>query len=98
MSMWSKAIQALAPAGPAMASGPSQAERQNSMELAQVLTEFREQRAEDFAQLADRAGRSGARLAEAEVQLDRWRAYAQKLELLCLRLGIEMPPAPDEDE
>ena len=41
MSMWSKAIQAITPAVPILASGPSPAARQNSVELAQVLTEFR---------------------------------------------------------
>lgn len=97
MSLFSRAIQALALPGPAMASGPSPAERQNSLDLAKVLTEFREQRAEDFAQLADRAGRSGARLAETEKELDRWRAYAQDLERLCLQHGIPVPSAPDED-
>ena len=97
MSMWSKAIQAITPAVPILAPGPSPAARQNSVELAQVLTEFREQRAEDFAQLADRAGRSGAKLAEAEKDRDRWRAYAEKLERLCLQHGIAMPAAPDED-
>lgn len=98
MSILSRAMQAFAPSASAIASGPSPAAIQNGLDLAKVLDEFREQRAEDFAQLADRAGRSGAKLAEAEEQCERWRDYAQKLERLCLEHGIAMPPAPDEDD
>jgi hypothetical protein len=97
MRLLSRALQAFAPAGPAMASGPSPQARQESNDLLKVLTDFREQRAADFAQIADRAGRSGARLAETEARLDQWRTYAHELERLCMAHGIEMPAAPDED-
>ena len=93
MNILSRALQVFAPSGPAMASGPRPTARQNSLELSKVPTGFREQRAEDFAQLADRAGRSGARLAEAENERDRWCTYAKALELLCVAHGIEMPTA-----
>jgi hypothetical protein len=92
MSMLSKTFHALLPA---LAIAVPAAQRPSS-ELSQVLDEFREKRAEDFAQLADRAGRSGVRLAQAEAEIARWRAYAQSLECACMRHGIEMPSAPDE--
>ncbi|MGU3668466.1 hypothetical protein ACLBX9_30155 [Methylobacterium sp. A49B] len=92
MNLLSKAIYAFMPAAPAGIS----AAQQTASDLANVLQEFREKRAEDFAQLADRAGRSGERLAEAERDRDQWMAYAEQLERLCLQHGITMPPAPDE--
>lgn len=93
MNLWSKAIYAFLPA----ASAGISASQQTASDLADVLREFRQQRAEDFAQLADRAGRSGERLAEAERDRDRWKAYAKELEQRCMCGGISMPSAPDEE-
>lgn len=93
MNLLSKAMYAFLPAEPAAIP----AAQQTASDLADVLREFRQQRAEDFAQLADRAGKSGERLAGAERERDRWKDYAEQLEQLCLKHGIAMPPAPDEE-
>ncbi|MDP4024473.1 hypothetical protein Q8W71_17750 [Methylobacterium sp. NEAU 140] len=93
MSLLSKVMHAFVPAIPTAIP----AAQQTASELAQLVTEFREQRAEDFAAMADRAGRSGVRLANAERERDEWRAYARELERLCLGAGLDMPPAPDDD-
>lgn len=66
-------------------------------EIRRLVEQFREERANDIAALADRAGRSGARLAIMERERDAWRAYAQALEKACLGAGLEMPLSPDEE-
>ena len=93
MSLLSRMSEALAPLLPAAAVAGSQV----GADMAKVLAEFREQRAEDFAALADRAGRSGVRLAAVEGERDAWRTYAHDLERLCLAAGLDMPAAPDDD-
>lgn len=62
MNLLGKAIYAFMPAAPAEIS----AAQQTVSDLADVLREFQQQRAGDFAQLADRAGKSGECFAEAE--------------------------------
>ncbi|GEP12770.1 hypothetical protein MGN01_46150 [Methylobacterium gnaphalii] len=67
-----------------------------SGDIKQLVEEFREERADDIAQLADRAGRSGERLAITERERDPWRDYAKELERRCLVEGGAVPPVPNE--
>lgn len=94
MSLLSRTLQALVPGMPTVSAVAAQVDH----DMAKILIEFREQRAEDFAAMADRAGRSGARLAEAEHELRQWQLYARALETACLAAGLELPEGPDDGD
>lgn len=66
MSILSRAMQAFVPIVPMAAASAAG----HGAEMAKVLDDFRQKRADDFASLADRAGRRGAQLAEAQHERD----------------------------
>lgn len=94
MSLLSRTLHAIRPGLPTVSAVAAQVDH----DMTKILIEFREQRAEDFAAMADRAGRSGARLAETEHELRQWQLYAQALERVCLTAGLALPEGPGDED
>lgn len=93
MSILSRAMQALAPIAPLAAATAAQ----HGSEMKRVLDDFQQERADSFATLADRAGRRGAQLAEAQRERDLWRRYAHECERRLMAAGLDIPPGPDDE-
>ena len=83
-----------APAAPPETSAPAPGP---DLEILELVRQFQEERLQDIAKIADRAGRNGARVAFAERERDQWRRYARQLVQICMANGLELRRAPDVD-
>lgn len=72
--------------------------------MAQLVDDFRNERASNMATLIESTSIKGAQLSLCQVKLEdcqnelnKWQQYAKKLEKECLKCGANIPKAPDEE-